>query len=166
MSGELLSKGILTTEYLQSLSMFPSEERMKRGPVAVAECTEKIPCNPCEASCRFQAIYIGENISNTPKINFDACVGCGSCITACSGLAIFVLDKSYSDTYGTVSFPFEYLTELQEGDMVDAVDRSGQVVCKGTVKKIIITKRSDRTPVIKLEVPIDWVNDVRGIKLR
>lgn len=165
MSSELLSKGILTTNYLQALRMYPSEQRMKEGPVAVAECVEKIPCNPCEASCRFSAIHIGENISDTPKIDSSACTGCGMCIAACSGLAIFVLDKSYSDAHGTVSFPFEYTSDIAKGDVVDAVDRCGNEVCKGTVKNISTTKASDRTTVIKLEVPIQFVDEVRGIKL-
>lgn len=160
----MLAKGVLTTEYLKSAGMYPSEERMRRGPVAVAECIEKIPCNPCESSCRLKAIAIGENISDLPRITEEACTGCGICIAACSGLAIFVLDKSYSDTVGTVSFPFEYLIDFAEGDTVDAVNRAGEVVCRGVVRKISQTKASDRTTVIKLEVPIDMVDEVRGVK--
>ena len=52
----LRETGILTTAELKEMGMFPSEERMRKGPVAIAECVEHIPCNPCETSCPFHAI--------------------------------------------------------------------------------------------------------------
>jgi Fe-S-cluster-containing hydrogenase component 2 len=162
---ELHTKGVIHTDYLRELGLYPGEDQFRKGPVAVAECVERIPCNPCEAACKFDAIHIGANIADIPKINFDACVACGACVSACSGLAIFVLDKSYSDTQGTVSFPFEYSTNIDAGSMVEAVNRGGEVVCRGKVVRIATTKASDRTTVIKLEVPIEWVDEVRGIAL-
>jgi MinD superfamily P-loop ATPase len=159
-----LAKGIVDTEYLKSCGLYPDDSCTQKGPVAVAECIEEIPCNPCETACRFHVINIGTNISGIPKIDFKLCTGCGACISACSGLAIFVLDKSYSQTHGTVSFPFEYNIDFGENAVVDAVNRKGEVVCKGVVKKILKTKASDRTTVIKLEIPIDFVDEVRGIR--
>lgn len=164
MAEEFYEKGILTTKMIKEMGCYPSEERLKKGPVAVCECLEKIPCNPCETACRFGAITIGENIADTPKLNEEKCTGCGMCIAACSGLAIFIMDKSYSDEVGSVAFPYEYLPLPEVGAIVDAVDRSGKTVCKGKVKKIAQTKLSDRTTVITLEVPLDFVDEVRGIK--
>ena len=83
-----LEHGIMTTEELRAIGHYPSEERMRKGPVAVCECLQRIPCNPCESSCPFHAITIGEDISNLPELDADKCVGCGSCITHCSGLAL------------------------------------------------------------------------------
>ena len=159
----LSATGVLTTEYLKETGRYPSEERMKKGPVAVCECVEEIPCNPCESSCPFHAITIGENISQLPCVALDECVGCGTCIAACSGLAIFVLDKSYSQEVGSVSFPYEYLYSFSVGDTVGAANRSGEKICEGTVKKILNTKKADRTTVITLEVPIGCVDEVRSI---
>ena len=44
----------------------PPEERMAKGRVAVIECVQEIPCNPCENACRLGAITIGEQITNLP----------------------------------------------------------------------------------------------------
>ncbi|MCH3915537.1 MAG: 4Fe-4S binding protein [Acidaminococcaceae bacterium] len=158
-----LDHGVVTKEELIAAGHYPSEARMKKGPVAVCECLQKIPCNPCESSCPAHAIHIGENISNLPELCEDKCIGCGSCVVACSGLAIFLLDKSYSDKVGSVSFPYEYLNNYQKGDVVKAADRSGKNVCMGTIKKIITTPKADHTTVVTLEVPIEYVDEVRSI---
>ena len=162
----LSDNGILTLEELKSRNRcYPSEERMRKGPVAVAECVEEIPCNPCETACKFGGIRVGQPITTLPVVDLDKCTGCGLCIAHCSGLAIFVLDKSYSDTVGSVSFPYEYPNPLKKGDVVDAVDRSGKTVCKGTVLKALSPASFDRTTVITLEVPIEFVETVRGARI-
>ena len=42
---------------------FPPVERIDRGPVAVVECYERIPCNPCATACRVHAIEIGGDLA-------------------------------------------------------------------------------------------------------
>ncbi|WP_305145006.1 (2Fe-2S)-binding protein [Anaerotignum propionicum] len=160
---KLKETGVLTTADLKEMGRYPSEERMKKGPVAVAECVQDIPCNPCETSCPFKAIHVGENISNLPNVNVDVCNGCTTCVAACSGLAIFVLDKSYSDSVGKVSFPYEYGHSFKVNDVVKAADRSGKNVCDGKILKITNTQKADKTTIITLEVPIEWVDEVRSI---
>lgn len=155
--------GIISRSELEAIGHYPSEERMKKGPVAVCECLQNIPCNPCESSCPFHAITIGEDISNLPELDENKCVGCGNCQTHCSGLAIFVLDKSYSDEVGSVAFPYEYLYSFKPGDTVKAADRSGKHVCDGRVKKIVLNAKSDATPIVTLEVPIEYVDEVRSV---
>lgn len=162
----LQETGILTKADLVAAGVYPSEERMKQGPIAICECMQLIPCNPCETSCPFKAIHVGENISNLPHMDESKCVGCGTCVAACSGLAIFVVDKSYSDTVGSVSFPYEYIFSHQMGDVVKAADRSGACVCEGRIKRILNTPKADRTTVITLEVPIEFVDEVRSIYRR
>ena len=66
-----LEHGIITKEELVAAGQYPSEERMKKGPVAVCECLQRIPCNPCESSCPFHAITIGEDISNLPALDAE-----------------------------------------------------------------------------------------------
>ncbi|MDD5921926.1 MAG: 4Fe-4S ferredoxin [Eubacteriales bacterium] len=158
-----MDHGIIELEELTSIGHYPSEERMRKGPVAVAECLQKIPCNPCESSCPFHAITIGEDISQLPCIDFEKCVGCSTCVTHCSGLAIFILNKSYSDTVGSVGFPYEYLMNFKKGDRVKAANRAGEYVCDATVKNIVLNEKSDHTAIVTLEVPIDQVDEVRTV---
>ena len=50
----LIQNGIPTAEDL--MKVMPSEERLRRGPAAIAECFQCIPCNPCAKACPFGAI--------------------------------------------------------------------------------------------------------------
>ncbi len=156
--------GILSVEELRDAGCYPSEERIERGPIAIIECIQEIPCNPCEIDCKQGAIEIGNPITNIPRLKEDICTGCGICIAGCPGLAIFVIDKTFSKDSGTVSFPYEYLPLPEEGKEVEAVDRSGAIVCKAKIVKVLTAKNFDRTSVITIEVPKSLINDVRGIK--
>ena len=71
----------------------PDEERMNSGAVAIIECPEHIPCNPCQEACSRGAIQLFEKITDLPVIDFERCNGCGNCIAVCPGLAIYVLKK-------------------------------------------------------------------------
>lgn len=156
--------GYPSMEEIVAANGWPSEERFSKGPVAIAECVQEIPCNPCEAACPFQAIKIGTPITNTPRIIEEKCTGCGSCIAACSGLAIFVIDKTYSETEALVSFPFEYLPLPEKGDRAEALSRGGEPVCEGTVIRVMNPKRNDHTPVITVAVPKEKADEVRTIR--
>ena len=65
---------------------------------------------------------------------------------------------------GTISFPHEFLPLPAEGQIVDVVNRAGEVICKGTVEKVLAPKISDRTPVVQVQVPKDLLMEARGIK--
>lgn len=142
----------------------PTEERMHKGRVACVECVQEIPCNPCEGICRFGAITIGEQITNLPVLHGERCTGCGLCVANCPGLAITILDKSFSETTGTVDFPYEYIPLPEKGDTVEAVNRAGEVVCTGTVLQVTKHKSYSGTAVIRLEVPLEYVDEVRAMK--
>lgn len=150
-------------EELKESGRLPSDERYAKGPVAVIECVQEIPCNPCEAACRFGAIGVGTPITNLPVLDEGKCTGCGACIAHCSGLAIFVVDKTYSETEATVGFPHEYLPLPKKGDVVDAVNRGGQIVCKATVVRIVDNAKNDCTPVVTIAVPKEYADEVRGM---
>ena len=156
--------GIPSQEELQSAPGVPSQKRMKEGRVAVIECVQEIPCNPCESACRFHAIHIGEQITNLPCIEEEICTGCGLCVAACPGLAITIVDKSYSEEEGTIDFPFEYLPLPKEGDWVKAVNRGGEVVCDARVLKVRQQKAYQGTTVISIAVPMEYVDEVRSIQ--
>lgn len=161
----LLKDGFMTLEEVKaSIASYPSEERMAKGPVAIVECAQEIPCNPCEAACKFGAIEIGEPITNLPVLHEEKCTGCGMCIAHCSGLAIFVINKAFGNGKGTVSFPYEYMPLPEKGQKVNAVNRAGQVVCEGEIVDVKDLKAYDRTPVVTVAVPVEYTEEVRNIE--
>lgn len=159
---DITKTGFLNSAELKEAGRYPSEERLAKGPVAVIECCQNSPCNPCQTACRFGAITVGDPITNLPVLDESKCVGCGVCITKCPGLAIFVVDKSRETA--AVSFPFEYLPLPEKGDTVKAVDRAGQYVCEAKVIRINNAKANDCTPVVTIEVPKELSDDIRSIR--
>lgn len=160
----LINTGYLEYDELASVQKLPSEERFKKGPVAIIECVQEIPCNPCEAACKFDAIHIGSPITCLPILEDEKCIGCGVCVSKCPGLAIFIVDKSYSDSMASVAFPYEYYPIPVEGEVKQAVNRKGEVVCEGKIIKVMNPKAFDHTPVVTVEIPLEFADDVRSIK--
>ncbi len=156
--------GIPSEEELKNSFGIPSIERMKQGRVAVIECVQEIPCNPCEGSCPFGAITIGNPITNLPHLIEEKCTGCGTCVAMCPGQAVFLINYNYSETEAEVSFPFEYLPVPEKGAAVDAVNRAGEVVCKGTVTAVRNPVAYKNTCVVTIAVPKEYINEVRSMK--
>ena len=156
--------GVPSEEELASCPGVPSESRMRQGRVAVIECVQEIPCNPCSFSCKQGAITIGEEITNLPHLDEDKCTGCGQCVANCPGLAITIMDKSFSDKEAVIDFPFEYLPLPEENQVVDAVNRYGEVVCKGIVKKVKQLKAYAGTTIVSMMIPMEFANEVRSMK--
>jgi len=158
------TNGILRREELAG--RLPSEGRLKAGPIAVIECVENIPCNPCVDACPRGAITIDGDINGTPHVDDEKCNGCTVCLSACPGLAIFVVDASGESGRGSVSLPYEYRPLPERGDRVDAVDREGEVVCEAEVTRVLDSKALDRTPIITIEFPREHVMTVRHFRRR
>lgn len=155
--------GIPSPEELANCPGVVDMERFEKGPVAVIECVQEIPCNPCEHACPLGAIKVGSPITNLPKLDGDKCSGCGTCIFQCPGLAIFKVHKNYTETTALVEFPYEYYPCPEVGDIVDCGGRDGAFITKGKVVKVLRTKSSDGTTVIGVEVPKQYFMDVRTI---
>lgn len=143
---------------------YPSEEDLARKGCAVIECVQEIPCNPCETVCPYHAIEVGQPITNLPALSAEACRGCGLCVAACPGQAIFLVDKTYRPGEALVGFPYEYLPLPKVGDTVTAVDRTGKEVGPAKVVRVVLTKQSDRTPVVYLAVPVEATDEVRSMR--
>lgn len=151
------STGIVRKEDIE----IPDDERLKEGPVVVIECVENIPCNPCVAACHKDAISMDE-ITDIPDIDFDECIGCALCVTECPGLAIFVVDCSYSEDKCKVTVPYEYLPVPDKGEEVVALNRKGEEVQKAEVTNV---RESGKTYAITVEIDKEYAMDVRGLKV-
>jgi len=160
----LRTTGVPAAEELEVSPGYSSPEALAEGPKAVIECTQDIPCNPCELACKKKAIRVGDPITNLPAFFADRCDGCGHCIPVCPGQAVFRVDLAYQKGKATVSLPYEFLPIPKKGDLVRGVNRAGEVVCDGEVLKIQKPKSFDHTTVITISVPIDFGMEVRSIK--
>jgi len=160
------AEGIPTPDELKKTPGYANFKRLQEGPVAIIECIEEIPCDPCESACPAGAIRIGSSITNLPVLDEDKCTGCGLCISSCPGLAIFVLNLDHTDESALVSFPFEFLPLPKVGEGVSAIDREGRTVCKGKVVKILNKRKQDYTPVVSISIPKKYALVVRGISVK
>lgn len=155
----LKTNGVPSKE--QVLSKFPSDEVLVR-PKAITECYEKIPCNPCSTSCPFDAITIGEDINTEPVVDFDKCTGCGICVYSCPGLAILTVQiKGDKARY---KIPYEFVPYPEKGDIVDGVNREGTVICKAEIIKVDIKEKQDKTALIHVDVPLEYIHDFVTIR--
>lgn len=146
-------------------SRIPPKERLMKGPVAIVECYRPIPCDPCYHSCPVNAFAEFEDINDLPRLDFDKCTGCGMCIAQCPGLAIFVVDYTYSREKGIVKIPYEFLPLPEKGQEVLTLNRAGKVIGKGTVERVQSSASFDKTAIVWLSVPKEMVMEVRNFKV-
>jgi Fe-S-cluster-containing hydrogenase component 2 len=156
--------GAPSIEELQYSPGFPKNEDYNLGNIAVIECTEQIPCNPCETSCPKGAISVGNPITNLPVIDFEKCVGCGICVAKCPGIAIHLMDINYGENTALITFPYEYLPLPEVNDLVVLVDRNGNEICEGKVEKITGLKSYDLTKLIAVSFPKKYYESVISMK--
>jgi len=140
---------------------FPDEERIKEKPVAILECCQEIPCNPCEYDCPSGAISVPGNINAVPVMDFEKCTGCGICLGGCPGLSIFLIH--IKEGVGLVTIPYE-LDPPAKGEAVILLNRAGQAVADGKVNRILKLKQHDRTILVTLEMAPELVKDIRGFR--
>jgi len=146
--------GILSTKDLK----LPSKKQLEKG-VAILECVQEIPCDPCVDSCPVNAISMKD--INAPPINdFDKCIGCTKCVGICPGLAIFVV--KVKDGKALITLPYEFLPVPKVGDNVKALDRTGDVRGEALVKKVL---KIGKTMVVTVEVDEDLAMDIRNIRV-
>lgn len=134
--------------------------------MACIECLEEIPCNPCESSCKVEAITVGEDIINLPCLDEEKCIGCMTCIPICPGQAIFVVDESLPANKAAVTMPYEYLPLPEKDEIVTALERSGEELGDAKVTTVRKSKRTDQTAVVTIEVPKEWSMRARSFKLK
>ncbi|MCD7958919.1 MAG: FAD-dependent oxidoreductase [Ruminococcus sp.] len=161
-SKTLLAKGYMTEEELRD---FPAASYKKDGVHPVLECTQNIPCNPCQDACNFGCIKVGENITRLPAVDEEKkCTGCGMCVASCSGQAIFLVDETYEDGFAVVTFPYEFLPMPSIGEKGTALDRQGKAVCEAEIIAVKKAPVMDKTAVVTMKVPLEYVNAARFYK--
>lgn len=158
----LAQDGIPLPEDLRPL--IPSTERLQQGPVALIECFQEIPCNPCADACPRKAITMPSTISSRPCFDEKLCNGCGLCVSRCPGLAIFVVDCSFSPDEALLKLPYEFVPLPVAGEVVETLDRCGDIVGAGRIVRV--QNLGNKTTLLSLAVPQGQVMDVRNIRCR
>lgn len=159
LSQSLLKNGFLVEKELEA---FPAASTKGGGLHPVIECTQNIPCNPCQDVCPCGCIEVGAAITRLPFLNPTAkCVGCGMCVAACPGQAIFLVDPEYDEESACVALPYEFLPTPKVGDKGVALDRHGEMVCAAEVVKVQKPGANDGTVVLTMKVPREMVQKAR-----
>lgn len=108
----------------------------------VLDCSEEIPCNPCEEVCGRGAIVVGENINAAPIFYEKKCDGCGACVSVCPGSCIYLVEEEGGGT-ARMTMAYDRLPRPLTGDIVTLVDGAGVSKGQGIVYRVKNTK-SDR----------------------
>lgn len=169
---ELTEEGLPVSEHLlkygyigeDEISRFPGVTSQK-GVHPVIECTQNIPCNPCQDACSQNCIRIGERITSLPVVDADhTCTGCGMCVATCSGQAIFLVQEDYETGYAKVTIPYEFCPLPAKGDLGIACDRSGKELCSTEVLEVRNARAFDKTCLVSLKVPNHLAMSARAYK--
>jgi len=158
------TEGYLTVDDLKEKGNIPPEERLRKAPVAITECIQEIPCNPCKAACPFDAILM-ETITTPPKVNFDKCTGCTMCMRVCPGLTIFMvyLKKKGGEEVGEITIPYELLPVPEKRSVVEAINRRGEIVGEAIITRVFPPEKNSGTALVTMEVPAELLMEVRSI---
>ena len=160
-SMNLLKKGYVSDEEIER---FPGVTH-KKGVHPVIECTQNIPCNPCQDACPKGCISTGDNITYLPFFKEDSeCINCGMCVASCSGQAIFLVDEDCGDGTATVTLPYEFLPLPEVGDKGYGLSRSGEKVCEAEVISVKSLKAFDHTNLLTMRIPKEYAMKARFYK--
>ena len=161
-SVNLLKKGFVADDEIER---YPGVTH-KKGVHPVIECTQNIPCNPCQDACPKKCISIGSNITSLPIVVKDSeCINCGMCVASCSGQAIFLVDEDCGDGTATVTLPYEFLPLPKEGEQGIALGRDGNEVCEAEVVSVKSAKAFDKTNLLTMRVPKEYAMKARFFKV-
>lgn len=160
-SMNLLKKGYVADDEVER---YPGVTH-KKGVHPVIECTQNIPCNPCQDACPKKCISIGSNITSLPIVVEDSeCINCGMCVASCSGQAIFLVDEDCGDGTATVTLPYEFLPLPESGTKGIALGRDGKKVCDAEVVSVKTAKAFDKTHLLTMRVPKEYAMTARFFK--
>lgn len=157
-SQNLLKHGFVSDD---EIGRFPGVTH-QTGIHPVIECTQNIPCNPCQDACPKHCIKIGSKITALPEADPDVkCTGCGMCVASCSGQAIFLVNEDCGDGTAEITLPYEFLPLPKQGDKGKALSRSGKPVCDAEVVGVRSAKAFDCTNLLTMKVPKEFAMQAR-----
>ena len=159
----LINDGIPTKEDIARVT--PPEERFVEGPVAIVECFQQIPCDPFVHACKRSAIIKQRDINDLPVVDAKLCNGCGICISLCPGLAIFVVDLSYSDDHALIKLPYEYVPVPKVGQLVIGLNRAGEESGLFEVVRVTSGGKKNMTYTVSLAVAKELAMEIRDIRV-
>lgn len=165
LSGTLLKKGYVADD---EIGRYPGVRTVQqvRGIHPVIECTQNIPCNPCRDVCPQGCITLEGDEKITALPGFDPakkCSGCGLCVAACPGQAIFLVDES-PEQYAIVTLPWEFLPLPRKGDQGFALGRNGKPLCRAEVAAMKTAAAFDKTCLLSIKIPPEYAGRVRFYK--
>lgn len=161
--GIAISENLLQHGYVAEteITRFPGVTH-QTGVHPVIECTQNIPCNPCQDACPKHCIRIGSNITALPSIDESKqCTGCGMCVASCSGQAIFLVNEDCGDGTAEITLPYEFLPLPKTGDKGVALGRNGKPVCEAEVVKVRSAKAFDHTHLLTIKVAKEFAMQSR-----
>ena len=158
-SENLLKEGYLTDE---EVSLYPGITK-RAGIHPVIECTQNIPCNPCQDVCPKKCIKVGKIITSLPQLDEqNQCTGCGMCVASCPGQAIFLVNESEQDAM--VSMPYEFYPLPEKDEIGFACGRNGKKICEAQVVSVKNVSAFDQTKVLTIRVPKEYAMKARFYK--
>lgn len=157
-SQNLLRHGFIDEEEIER---FPGVTH-SAGVHPVIECTQNIPCNPCQDACPKHCIRIGKNITALPSVDPDVkCTGCGMCVASCSGQAIFLVNEDCGDGTAEITLPYEFLPLPAKKDKGVALNRKGEVICEAEVVGVRSAGAFDHTNLLTMKVAKEYAMKAR-----
>ena len=121
--------------------------------------------NPTAPPSRIMDAPVTVSYTHLDVYKRQVCNGCGACIARCPGLAIFVVDMTYSDSEALVRLPFEFLPVPQAGQLAMGLNRSGKELGWFPVVKVVSGGKKNMTYTISLAVPKELAMEVRNIRV-
>ena len=157
-SENLLSRGFVAEDEIER---FPGVVH-KAGSHPVIECTQNIPCNPCQDACNKGCIKVGDHITTLPAVEDDStCINCGMCVANCPGQAIFLVDEDAGDGMAEITMPYEFLPVPEVGAKGVGLSRSGEPICDAEVTRVRSSKAFDKTNLLTVKVPKEYAMKAR-----
>ena len=155
LSANLLARGFVADD---EMAAFPSANQQQEKIHPVIECTQNIPCNPCQDACPVGCIKVGSNITSLPVLDGEKkCIGCGMCVASCPGQAIFLIKEE-------VTLPYEFMPLPKKGDKGTALSRSGQPLCEAEIVAVKSVATMDHTNLLTMRVPKAYAGTARFIR--